>query len=72
MIFRITSDNSISTTEGTEQKQQLSVPSVFWYEKLRYQCFFMFIYEPQFIADSVVDYLVLAYFNKADRIFYIM
>ncbi len=29
----------------------------------------MFIYEPQFMADSVVDYLVLANLNKAHRSF---
>jgi hypothetical protein len=31
--------------------------SVLWYEKVGDLYFFMFIYEPQFIADSVVDYL---------------
>ncbi len=38
---------------NTEKRTLLSVNSVPWYEK----SIFMFIYEPQFIADSVVDFL---------------
>ncbi len=30
--------------------------SVLWYERVGYRYSFMFIYEPQFIADSVVNY----------------
>ncbi len=43
---------------GHREKQYLSVLSASWYEKLGFGCFFMFIYEPQFMADSVVNYLV--------------